>query len=181
VIDQSSDELLIEVAELLKKYNPELSESIAKHLSSPEFVKRLVSILSTKSQQHKKKRKPEEKLSAVKRTQRGLRESLLQLEETEPEKSAILVKFYDELKDKSLLPEMQDIRKFSSDKGLPKIKVNSRRDAINPLVKSLLRLSVKEIKAKLNEIMPISIQDDRSLEGWADIILNKHQHTKEDE
>ena len=181
MIDQSSDELLIEVAELLKKYNPELSESIAKHLSSPKFVRHLVSILSTKSKVYQKEQKTTGKLSAVRPHRRGLRQSLLELEETEPEKSSILVKFYDKLKDKSLLPEMQDIRKFASDKELPKIKANSRRDAINPLVKSLVPLSIKELKAKLNEIMPVSIQDDRSLEGWADIILNTQQRMKQHE
>ncbi|MFH7029058.1 MAG: hypothetical protein ACHBN1_27620 [Heteroscytonema crispum UTEX LB 1556] len=83
--------------------------------------------------------------------------------------------------DKTLLPTLQDIRNFSSDTGIPAIKATSRNRAIISLVKALLPLNVEELKTKLDAAMPASPQDDRSLEAWANIILDKERRIKQED
>lgn len=208
--DKPELELLIEIAKLLKKYSPELSESIAKQLSSPELVKRLVSVLSTidkipqtvltqeiqpaASNQSLKKSyssltkgarksgKKESHSAKGKQTRSNSYPSFLnELEKTEPDKSALLVKFYDGLMDRTFLATLQEMRNFSSDTGLPPVKATSRNKAIIPLIKALSGLTVEQLKTTLDAVIPVLRQDDRSLEAWANIILDKERRTKQED
>lgn len=206
--EQPDYELFIEIARLLKKYNPELSKNLADHLSSSEFIERLVSVLhpveenlsitaSTQAIQSTagNKRLRKSRTSVAKGTKKTHKKdnssaagnqrrksspplSLIELEKTDPEKSALLIKFYNGLMDKTFLPTLGDIRTFASNTELPPIKADARSRAIPPLVKALLPLPVDKLKTKLDSVMPMIIQDDRSLEGWANIILDKEQRTK---
>ena len=171
-------ELLIEIAKLLKKYGPDTFEKLAENLSSPEFLERLISILSTTARTArlvKKDTQPSER----KQTPIDVRSSLVALAKTEPEKSDLLIKFYDGLTAKAFLPTLRDIQSFVSDMGLPSVKATARDKAIVPFVKSFLPLSIEEIKAKLGRIKPVSSANDRSLEGWSNIILDKERRTKQ--
>ena len=203
-------ELLIEIAKLLKKYSPELSKSMAENLSSPEFIKRLVSVLSPAEQKLQNVVTQEihqatEKQSVTKTRSSGIKGSktskkkssqpakrnqistnsypgfLNDLKTTEPHKSALLIKFHKVLIDKTVLRTLQDIRDFASEIGLPQIKATSRNQAIISLIKDLLPLDIENLRTKIDEIMPVKPQDDRSLEAWADIILDKELRTKQED
>jgi hypothetical protein len=207
VTDKLDYELLIELSKLLKKYHPELSKSLAENLSSPEFIERLVSVLypAAKIPQTSiaQENKPEAGKQSLKNSRSSLRKGaktgrkknyqstsgnrtqksshpsfLVNLEKTEPEKAVLLIKFYDKLMDKTCLPTLANIRTFASKIGVQPIKSTSRSKAILPLVKALLPLSLEELKTKLDTVMPGLTQDDRSLEGWANIILDKEHRSK---
>ncbi|MEH2301847.1 MAG: hypothetical protein V7K88_23390 [Nostoc sp.] len=81
----------------------------------------------------------------------------------------------------SILPNLQDIRNFASDTGLSTIKATSRNKAIIPLIKDLLSLNIEQLKTKLDGLIPVLPQDDRSLEAWANIILDKERQTKQED
>lgn len=177
--DKQELELLVEVAKLLKKYGPDTFEKLAESLSSPEFSERLTSILSKTARiahSAKKDIQPSER----KQTPRDFRSSLVALANTESEKSELLTKFYDGLMAKNFLPTLRDLQSFILDMGLPPLKATARNKAIVPFVKSLLPLSTDEIKDKLARIKPVSSANDRSLEGWSNIILDKERRTKQD-
>ncbi|MEH1914933.1 hypothetical protein [Nostoc sp.] len=208
--NQPEFELLIEIAKLLKKHSPEFSKSLAELLSSPKFIEHLVSVLSstntisstgitqqikptTSNQRLKKPRSSltkKAKTSQKKESQSaksGLSASvsyplfLKELETTDPEKSALLIKLYYSLINKTLLPTLQDIRNFASDTGLSTIKATSRNKAIIPFVRDLLSLNIEQLKTKLDGLMPVLPEDDRSLEAWANIILDKERQTKQED
>lgn len=176
--DKPELELLIEVAKLLKKYGPDAFEKLAENLSSPEFSEKLTAVLSTTARIARSVKK-DVLLSEGKQTPRDFRSSLVALAKTEPEKSDLLLKFYDGLTAKTLLPTLRDIRSFVSDMGLPSLKATARDKAIVPFVKSFLPLNIEEIRAKLARINPVSSSSDRSLEGWSNIILDKERRTKQ--
>ncbi|MCF2145419.1 hypothetical protein IQ276_002915 [Desmonostoc muscorum LEGE 12446] len=208
--DQPEFELLIEIAKLLNKHSPEFSKSLAELLSSPKFIEHLVSVLSstntisstgitqqikpTPSNQSLKTPRSsltkKAKISQKKESQsaRGSLPAsvsypsfLKELEKTDLDKSVLLVKLYHSLMDKTLLPTLQDIRNFASDIGLSTIKATSRNKAIIHLVKDLLSLNIEQLKTKLDGLMPVLPQDDRSLEAWANIILDKERQTKQED
>ena len=209
MINKLRDELLIEIAELIEKYNPEFAASVAEHLSSQEFLDRLTPVLSPKAKTSQTvmtqgTRSVEDnqcpkssRTSSIKGDRTARKKDnpssvgnqhpkkprpllLVKLEKTEPEKSAILGKFYDSLMSKKILPNLEALRTFALNIGLPPIKASSHSRAISPLIKALSPFPVEELKTKLNVVMPMATQDDRSLEGWANIILDKEQRTKRD-
>ncbi|MDQ3398292.1 MAG: hypothetical protein M3511_11095, partial [Deinococcota bacterium] len=111
----------------------------------------------------------------VKQTPRNFRSSIFEIKEDEPEKSELLLKLYDDLLAKTALPSLRDIHEFLADTELPPLKATSRSKAIVPLIKTLMTLQMPDLRAKLSKIESLSTQDDRSLEGWSNIILNKDQ------
>lgn len=177
--DKPELELLIEVAKLLKKYGPDAFEKLAESLSTPEFSERLTTILSSTAKTACSVKKDVQPSEERKQTPRDFRSSLVALAKTKPEKSELLLKFYDSLMAKTSLPTLRDIQSFISDMGLSPLKATARDKAIIPFVKSFLPLGVDEIKAKLVRIKPVSVADDRSLEGWSNIILDKERRTKQ--
>ena len=64
--------------------------------------------------------------------------------------------------------------------GLPPLNATARDKAIVPLTKALLPLSLEVLKARLAEVKSVSNQDDRSLEGWSNIILDKERRKKQE-
>jgi len=172
-------ELLIEIAKLFKKYGPETFESLAANFSSPEFSERLVTILSTTAKIARTAQPKGTEQAERKRPPRDFRSSLVALENAEPEKSALLVRFYDDLMAKTVLPTLRDIQAFVSDAGLPSVKATARDKAITPFLKTLVPMPLDELRTRLSDIRSVSIRDDRSLEGWSNIILDKERRTKE--
>lgn len=171
-------ELLVEIAKLLKKYGPETFEILSGNLSSPEFAERLVSILSTTARVARTVRAKGLETTERKKSPRDFRSSLVALEKTDKEKSTLLIKFYDDLMAKTFLPKLRDIQAFVEDNGLPPAKATARDKAIIPLFKALSPLPLDELRSRLSMLKPVSTKDDRSLEGWSKIILDKDRRTR---
>ena len=104
-------ELLIEIAKLLKRYGPETFENLARTVSSPESIEKLISILTTAAKAHR----ASQSKRRTKRTPTDFRSKIARLEESEPEKSHLLMGLYDGLTSKALLPTLRDIKAFVSD------------------------------------------------------------------
>ena len=171
-------DLLADIARLMRKYGPETFESLAQSLSSPEFSERLATLLVTTSKAGRIARANE--VTAKKRAApaRDFRSSLAALSQTEPEKGKLLVEFYDGLVAQSILPSLRDIRAFASGAGLAAVKAHARKDAIIPLVRELMSLPLDELQAAQSAARRTSTQNDRSLEGWSKIILDKSRHER---
>lgn len=168
-------ELLVDIAKLVKKYGPETFEALAATISSPRFSQHLADILLSSAKTSRVVQKNSKSKTESKPLQRGLRSVLIDLEKAEPEKSALLSHLYDGLLQKLFLPTLKDIKTFVSDIGLQPLEAKSRDKAIGQLVKALLLMPVEELKVKLQGIPTIVTKDDRSLEGWSNIILNREQ------
>ncbi len=171
-------DLLADVARLLKKYGPEAFEHLAENLSSPEFFERLISILRTSAKAGatvKAAKRPVRK----KQSPADFRTSIVSLRDKE--KSDLLLKFYDDLMAKTILPTLRSLQSFVSDAGLPPFKAKIREKAVVQVVKNLMVLSLEELQLLLSTIRQVPSQDDRSLEGWSNIILNKKHLSKSGE
>jgi hypothetical protein len=171
-------ELFVEIAKLIKKYGPETFESLSGKLSSPGYTERLVAILSTTARIARMARVNAPETTKHQKFPRDFRSSLVALEKTDKEKSGLLIEFYDDLMAKTFLPTLKDIQAFVADHGLPPAKATARDKAIIPLFKALLPLPLDELKRRLLTLKSVSNKDDRSLEGWSNIILNKSHRIK---
>jgi len=172
VNDKPEIKLLGDLIKLLKKYGIDTFSLLIDMLSTPEFNDLLVATL-TKTIEVSRISKAEK--TETKRTPRDFRSSLVELGISDPEKSDLLLKFHDNLMGKNILPTLRDIQAFVSDTGLPSIKSSARSKAIVPLIKSLSELSLDELRTKIAIVKAVSSQNDRSLEGWSNIILDKER------
>jgi hypothetical protein len=170
VKDNRNFDLLVDVARLLKKYGPDAFEHLAEDLSSPELLDRLIFILRTTAKAGKSV-KADKSPRGKKHSSADFRASLASIEDKE--KSDLLLKFYDDLMAKTTLPTLRSLQSFVSDAGLPPFKAKLRDKAVAQVVKNLSALPLDELKSVLSTIRQTPSQDDRSLEGWSNIILNK--------
>lgn len=174
MINQQETNLLADLARLLKKYGPEVFESLASSIASPERAQRLSMLLATIATNENASR-----FRGSRRTNhRSMLQSLARLEETDPEKCQILIRFRDDLLAQKILPTLAEVRDFSLRCGLPVIAVNSRQKAIPKLVTALAALPVETIRshlASLREAEP----PKSDLEGWAEVILNRQRRMRQ--
>jgi hypothetical protein len=169
-------DLLVDLAKLLKKYGPEPFESLAASISSPEMTQHLSVILTQVAKigrsipKTKRKTRPQERPSIPR--------SLAALKSVEQGKYQLLMNFYTDLIAKKVLPTLRDIKEFVIDCGLPEVRAKSRQKAISPLIGSLIKLPNEQLIAKIQSLKKYDM-GDRSLEGWSNIILDKHQRLDE--
>lgn len=158
--------LLADLAKLLRKYGPDVFESLAGRLMQPEFSHSLARLLSRATSISRKAGK-----NAAAPQRQDLRSSILELSEREPQKGRLLLRLYENLNSGAALPSLRDIRDFAETNGLPVVKAKSRKQAIVSFVKPFLDLPAEEIQVYLHRMEPAPDQSDRSLEGWSNIIL----------
>jgi hypothetical protein len=79
----------------------------------------------------------------------------------DPKKHRLLSDFYNDLKDRRLLPESQDIRQFSQTIGLKSISGKSRKELVSTLMRFLLDLPIERLRPELENAATISEQQRR--------------------
>ncbi|MEK6407627.1 MAG: hypothetical protein AABN34_11745 [Acidobacteriota bacterium] len=83
---------------------------------------------------------------------------LEQLRQEDDEKHRLLVGFYTQLKDRTVLPESQDIRHFAQLIGLKEISGKSRKDMIPPLMRFLLEQPKERLQIDIDTAANVSEQ-----------------------
>lgn len=168
-------ELLIDIAKLLRKHGPDAFDDLANKISTPEFSAQLATVLTAAASSGRSLKSEGKRGSHGKGTRRDLTAQLAALAETEPDKAAMLREFYDGLMAKYLLPTLREVRAFASDNGLPVPTATARPQVAASLLLSLVPLPLTEVQAKLNTLPPKADADDRSLQRWNDLILDKNR------
>jgi hypothetical protein len=84
---------------------------------------------------------------------------LEQLRQEDEEKHGLLVGFYTQLKDRTVLPESQDIRHFVQLIGLKEISGKSRKDMIPPLMRFLLQQPKERLQIDIDTAANVSEQE----------------------
>jgi hypothetical protein len=173
MIDQREFDLLSDLARLLKKYGPGAFKELARILREPEVIKNLIEIVeaSASAGQSLSAKKIKKDHSQAHRT--GTRQLLADLAEKEPLKAELLSKFNDALTTRIAYPSLKDLRAFVMDNGLESIRTNTRDKAIYQVLKDLAARPVEAIKSIISRARIEAKADDRSLEGWAEVILDK--------
>ncbi len=167
--------LLTDLAHLLIKYGPDPFSKLARILKQQETIQELIVILedyaalsiSLTSKQRRKKQTPSRKT--------GIIHFLEDLEKTEPVKAQLLYNFNQVLLSKNALPSLKELKEFAADNGLSLVRAKARDKAIYPFIKDISTRPIQEIKSIVERASITAPMSDRSLEGWANIILNKER------
>lgn len=164
-------DLLVDLAKLLKKYGPDTFNNLATHLNNADFTKSLAEILEKTA-----KTASTTKDNSVQPARREFRASLLAQTEIEPEKGALLIHLYDGLMSKTFLPTLRDLQAFAADTGISLPKITSRDKAVVPLVKAVASMSLQDAEKHISHLKPALNSQDRTLEGWSNIILGRSKN-----
>ncbi|HML02900.1 MAG TPA: hypothetical protein VK487_05950 [Candidatus Bathyarchaeia archaeon] len=159
MIDEKEYDLMLDLAKLLRKHGPQVFESLAGTLSSPEFVEKFTAILMGTARigrAHVSNRSP-------------LVRELNRLKEVEPKKYEIIKSFMAEFAAGQILPSLKDVNRFVAENGLPEIKATSRSRSISQLVHSLLKLPSEQLGKILAGLVK-GRRSDSSLSEWSEII-----------
>ena len=168
--------LLRDLASLLKKHGPTAFTELADFLRHPDSITDLILILETSGTAGRKAgvTRPSRK-GRSQGTEGSVRNILATINDKDYEKAKSLSTFYSMLTTKRVLPTLRDLRAFANDSGLRPVVALSRDKAIPPLLRDLATRPVEEIHVILQQIRPIDIHGDRTLEGWTDVILSKRR------
>jgi hypothetical protein len=170
--------LLEDLARLLRKHGAAAFSDLAAFLRDPAKVDELTTILESSSSAGKKAKlhKADYAPSRRKTASATPLQFLSELKRTDPEKAVLLIKFNDDLSSKHILPSLRDLRYFASDNQLRKVTADSREKAIGPLIRELSRRTIEELSVIFGRLPTFdNAGDDRSLQRWTDVILNKKQ------
>jgi hypothetical protein len=168
--------LLEDLARLIKKHGPTAFTDLSALLRNPEKLDELIGILEAGASAGRRAKMPKrEKPSPYASASSGSLNLLLSKMRTiDPAKAEILSRFYDELTSKHVLPTLREIREFAHDNHLRGADVDSRSKAIGQLLRDLSERPSEQLNAILKRVHYAERpRDDRSLERWADIILDK--------
>ncbi|MFH2057951.1 MAG: hypothetical protein ABIJ59_03530 [Pseudomonadota bacterium] len=174
--DLKTFELLSELSKLSKKYGKETFIELATILRDPSLLSQVADSLEAIANMPSKKKGTQKRISPTEERLR-FRESLIELGKSEIEKSKILLPLFDSLQNKNLLPSLRELINFISDHGLPVPKAKSRSKVIISFMKSCKNLPLSDLQQFNFVIEPHQTTDDedRSLEGWGNIILDRNK------
>jgi hypothetical protein len=96
-----------------------------------------------------------------------------EIEKEDPEKAKWLSFFYKKLIAKKIFPSLQKVRGFAHDSGLSMAKATSREKAIVSLLQDLATRPLQDIRSLVSGLGVDDEGDDRTLEGWTNVILGK--------
>ncbi|MBI5826895.1 MAG: hypothetical protein HZB22_04125 [Deltaproteobacteria bacterium] len=171
-------DLLSDLARLIKKHGIDAFAELANYLSHPEAIEHLITIIegTFKAGQSASIDKDRGAQGAGRGT--GVKRLIDDLEKSDPQKAEIISAFYHTLLAKNALPSIKEMRDFSIDTGLKPVHAKSRDKAIFPLLKDIAARPLNEVKDIIGRISLRGIGDDRTLEGWAKVILNKEHRQR---
>lgn len=173
MINRREFDLLTDLSKLVKKYGPQTFDDLAQQLANPHFMETFLYLLKTTAFAYRSTRSPKKSSAQSKRS--DFRASLINVSKAEGEKGALLTNLYDALKAKAVLPTLREMQSFALDNGLDPVTTTSRDKAIVPFVKKFLGMPIEEVRFYLSRIRPTQASDDRSLEGWSNIIFGNKQ------
>ena len=175
--DEAKWDLLADLAKLLKKHGPDAFAELSMTLTNREFTRQLAALLpviGTRGREAEMTRRPRRKTQP-----RVTAVSFLEdLKTQEPERHALLYKFYEEYVAETILLRLADVRRFAKDSGLHNFRSDSRRKAALPLLKALATVPLEVLRTQLSTVHHFS-SSDRDLEGWSKLILDKERRPKE--
>ncbi len=166
--------LLRDLAGLVRKHGLSAFSDLAKYLRDPDSLAELVSILEAvevagqRAQRTQRRSKVERKPSKT-----SIQELLSTISESEPDKAKALSTLYDAVVAKRAFPTLRELRSFATDNGLRSVSATSRDKALIPFFRDLAGRPIEELRAILARIRPAGGVEDRTLEGWTNIILGK--------
>jgi hypothetical protein len=174
-------QLLEDLAKLLRKHGPDAFERLARQLERPEFVEHFRQALSAAARVARQSgvTGPHSRSSGP--SPRNYRLSLLNQGPAGDEKCALLVRLYDQLMAKALLPRMSDLRAFAHDAGLPSLQAAARPRVITEIFENLRGRLLEELRHLESQLPARERPDDRSLENWTQVIFDKELGKKKAE
>ena len=166
-VDSGDIKLLAELVRVVDRCGADSVSKLALIIKDPASARELADALDLAV----KKAPPKKRASSncPKVSSPGLK-VLDELRKSDPEKHSIIAEIRSYLIAEKALPSMGELRQFANMQNLSIGNASSRRAAIVPFLRSIAKRPTVEADQLLRLMVP-SNRDDRSLEGWRDVIV----------
>jgi hypothetical protein len=171
--------LLEDIARLLRKHGPRTFSDLSALLQDPIKIQELTIILETGASVGRKVRASK---TGAPHPQLGqtpferIDNLISRIRTTDPERARVLSNFYEDLTAKRVLPALREVREFARENRLAGVGAGSREKAIGPLIRGLSSVPSDLLKSIIERAHVVGDRtDDRSLERWAEVILDKNR------
>ncbi|MDE2668022.1 MAG: hypothetical protein OXI51_00010 [Chloroflexota bacterium] len=164
--DEADVAMLAALDRFVTRYGPRPVMRLAEALRDPQRARELADALEGAAT--KAGREPSR--PASRRRERVGMAVLKELRLSDPEKHIVVTEIRRQLLNRTILPSMDELRRFAMMHGLSIGKASSRTAAIAPFLRSLAQLSTPEI-VSLRESIGQSGVGERSLDRWREVIV----------
>jgi len=165
-------DLLLDLARLVRRYEPEDWKSLAAAFGDVDFRQAVISILNSLAQLARPRKSPP---GGVKRNRTPRLMETVKIQD--PEKYRILSDLRARLTSSSLFSSMGELREFASICGLEIRPGLNRTQVVPRLIEYLASLSRTEIEERLSSRGPQRRDFGAEYERWVEIILGKRKGT----
>lgn len=174
-----SIKLLLEIAKLWRKYGKKTFSDLSQLLSQDNFSEEVTNLLNGYMNAINKQKKTKHKTTLEKNVDNTILSEIRAMRNSQPEKAGLLLRLYEQLTNKEILPTMRDIRTYSEFAHFPTSKARSRDKAIQSMYKIFTNMSMNELNWHLNNLPKTVNNYQRSLSQWSNIISRKNINENE--
>ena len=166
-VDSGAARVLAELVRIVDRCGADSVSRLALIIKDPDSARDLADALELAVKEARPKRRASSK--CPKASNAGLK-VLDELRKSDPEKHPIIAEIRSYLIAGKALPSMGELRQFANMQNLSIGKASSRRAAIVPLLRSIAERPSAEA-TQLLHLMVRPTRNDRSLQGWRDVIV----------
>lgn len=170
--------LLKDLKKLIKKHGPNVISDLEDILKDPHQLKGLLLISEDNQRVDKEASAFGPLVSGDLTGLGGIQSFISKLQSSDPSKAQKLSALYHMIKNKEIFATLRELKNFSSDNGLRRISATSREKAINLFIRDIATRSYEEFQLILDQIHITSINEDRGLEKWTEIIIKKSDESQ---
>ncbi len=165
-----NSELVRDLARLVSKYSADDWDVLLSYMGDPrrrENVTTLLEGFASAGHSQPSSKKP----SAPRQQPPGVRRSLKQLQDREPERARLLENLWHGLQTRELLPQMPSLRYFAEVVGLKELRATKREQAVNQLMRHLMILDIGVLQAAIRQMAVTDRPLSEEYERWVQLIL----------
>lgn len=170
--DSRKFDLLVDLAKLLKKYGKETFIELALVLDDKFFIEKIEQVLK-KMPSNGKKNSSRDAEVVVKKKRETTRDALDRLAATDPEKADLLREVFASIQQRTLMPNLRDLRAYLSHRGIEASSTTSRESLARVFFKNSIELSNTGLRELLDSRVLEDAADDRALGAWGKVILKE--------
>lgn len=171
MIGQKELELLIELKKLINKYGDDTFTNLINHLRDESFLAN-IEMLSKKIQSIKM---PQKRKKIKTNYSKKIDDLLRDIEKNNKEQSILLKNFLIKLNKKEYFKTIKELSKYLANSGIYQKNIKTWEHGKFILLSHFSKQGTSQIKENINEIEKTVDTNDRSLEGWSNIIFDEPQ------
>ena len=169
MITENETKLLVELSRLINKYGEKTFCTLIKNLKDPKFLSSIVTLSKVAPTLKKTRKKSGGKTDYNKKS----KEKIEKFSSSDIEKYKLLKEILLGIDSKKYFKTLKDFTYFLNDRSVFDKQIRSRSQGKYLFLSHIINKNESQIKEILNQLENTKDINDRSLDAWSEVILNK--------